>query len=442
MLLAGAAVLVPTPSASHDIPTTALVQVFVRPEGDVLRFVVRVPLGTMRDMNFPTRGPGFIVLGENTDTLMRDAAILWIGDYVQMFENDVRLPSPQLIGTPRIRLPSDRSFNSYETALESALGAPVPPDAEMVWQQALMDVLFEFPIQSENSRFSLRSELAHLGIQTTTVLRFSLPGSEERLYQFTGDPGLLELDPRWHQAALRFVNMGFLHILDGIDHLLFLLCLVVPFRRLVPLITLVTAFTISHSITLIASSLGYAPAALWFPPVVETLIAASIVFMGLENLVGANLRRRWLVAFGFGLVHGFGFSFALRESLQFAGSHLMTSLFAFNVGVELGQIAVLLVAVPALSFLFARFVPERMGIIVISALVTHTAWHWMTERWENVRQFTFQLPPLDVIFLLSAVRWLIAILVLGGLAWVLRGVFGKLEEWSGGGAQPRVTPEA
>ena len=168
------------------------------------------------------------------------------------------------------------------------------------------------------------------------------------------------------------MGLGFFHILDGIDHLLFLLCLVIPFRRVIPLITIVTSFTIAHSITLGASAFGYAPSALWFPPLVETLIALSIVFMAFENIVGAKLRRRWLVAFGFGLVHGFGFSFALSESLQYAGAHLVTSLLTFNVGVELGQIAVLLVTVPLLGLLFRHLVPERLGIILLSAIIgTH-----------------------------------------------------------------------
>src|SRR4030095_5097541 len=104
-----------------------------------------------------------------------------------------------------------------------------------------------------------------------------------------------------------------------------------------------------------------APDALWFPPLVETVIAASIVYMALENIVGSAMlrRNRWMIAFAFGRVHGFGFSFALRQTLQFAGSHIVTSLLAFNVGVELGQILVLIVLVPALQFAFKYAVPER-----------------------------------------------------------------------------------
>ena len=81
---------------------------------------------------------------------------------------------------------------------------------------------------------------------------------------------------------------------------------------------MVTAFTIGHSITLIGSALRWAPTALWFPPLVESLIAMSIVYMALENIVGCRVERRWMVTLGFGLVHGFGFSFALGETMQFA----------------------------------------------------------------------------------------------------------------------------
>src|SRR5439155_21215780 len=144
-------------------------------------------------------------------------------------------------------------------------------------------------------------------------------------------------------------QLGFAHILDGIDHLLFIICLVIPFRKVRPLIVIITSFTVAHSITLIASAAGYAPSALWFPPLIEVLIALSIVYMALENIVGARLERRWLIAFGFGLVHGFGFAFALRQSLQFAGSHLATSLVSFNVGVEIGQLFVLAIALPVLA---------------------------------------------------------------------------------------------
>ena len=215
-------------------------------------------------------------------------------------------------------------------------------------------------------------------------LRFLAPGKPERVFDVHADVGTVELDPSWYQASWLFVKEGFWHILDGTDHLLFLLCLVIPFRRLRPLLVVVTAFTVAHSVTLIASAYDLAPDSLWFPPLVETLIAASIFYMAIENIVGAGIERRWVMTFAFGLVHGFGFSFLLRERLQFAGSHLLSSLLAFNLGVELGQLLVLLVLIPALGFLFTRVVQERMGIVLLSAIVAHTAWHWMTDRWATL----------------------------------------------------------
>jgi hydrogenase/urease accessory protein HupE len=135
-----------------------------------------------------------------------------------------------------------------------------------------------------------------------------------RVFEYQGDQGLVRLDPRWHHAALRFVQSGFEHIVSGADHLLFLLCLVVPFRRIVPLVVIVTGFTVGHSITLIAAAFGAGADALWFPPLIESLIAASIICVALENILGARVDRRWLIAFVLGLVHGFAFSFELKQT--------------------------------------------------------------------------------------------------------------------------------
>src|SRR5215210_3731743 len=242
----------------------------------------------------------------------------------------------------------------------------LPAETEFFWSQGLLDILFEYPIQSDQSKFSIRPKLARLGLRTLVVLRFLPPGGAVRAFELVGDPGLVRLDPRWHQAALQFVKLGFEHILDGIDHLLFLFCLVIPFRRLRSLVAIVTSFTVAHSITLIASAYDLAPGALWFPPLIETLIAVSIVYMALENIVSPQLKRRWLITFAFGLVHGFGFSFALRQTLQFAGAHLLASLLSFNIGVELGQLLVLALVIPVLGVIF-RYLDERMGVVCLSA---------------------------------------------------------------------------
>jgi HupE/UreJ protein len=289
---------------------------------------------------------------------------------------------------------------------------------DIVVQTGFLDILFEFPIQSEYSRFSIDPTWARLGVRTITVVRLLLPSGAVRAFELQGNPGLVQLDPEWYQAAWRFVKLGFEHILDGTDHLLFLFCLVIPFRRFRQLLVVVTSFTVAHSITLIASAYNIAPDALWFPPLIEALIATSIVYMALENIVGANLHRRWLITFAFGLVHGFGFSFALRQTLQFAGSHLLTSLLSFNIGVELGQLLVLAVLIPALDALFRFVVAERMGTIILSAIVAHTGWHWMTDRVRTLSQYQFQMPELTPALMLTVLRALMVVVAVSGAAWL------------------------
>jgi hypothetical protein len=155
--------------------------------------------------------------------------------------------------------------------------------------------------------------------------------------------------------------------------------------------------------------------------------------MALENIVyaatgklGGDLSRRWIIAFAFGVVHGFGFSFALRESLQFAGDHLVTALFGFNLGVEIGQIAVLIVLIPALDLLFRYVVVEWLGVVILSALVAHVGWHWMIDRGEQLAKFPF--PKLDAAFLASAMRGLMAVLILTLGVWLVNGL---LKRWIG-----------
>ena len=408
----------------HEIPATVTVLAFVKPEADRMRVLIRVPLESMRDFQFPLRDSVYLEISR-AQPLLRPAARLWISASFAVFEGREQLTDS--IVAARISLPGDRSFGSYDEALAHLRAAPLADSTVLPWKQAMLDVLLEYPIASASSKFAVDPALAHLGIRTTTVLRFLPFGGGERILQFAGNPGLVVLDPSWLQAAVLFVKLGFQHITNGVDHLLFLFCLVMPFRRVRPLIAIVTAFTVAHSITLIASALNFAPAALWFAPLIETLIAISILFLAFENIVGARVQRRWLVAFVFGLVHGFGFSFFLRESLQFAGSHLAASLLAFNVGVELGQLFMIAIAVPLLVLLFRYVVAARVGTIILSALVAHTAWHWMTDRGSALLQYQFEMPQVDAAWIAAAMRWTIIILILVGVVWLLSWLFRRFE---------------
>jgi hypothetical protein len=233
----------------------------------------------------------------------------------------------------------------------------------------------------------------------------------------TSASGRVALDPAWYQASLGFMKLGIQHILSGIDHLLFLLCLIIPFRRIAALVPIITAFTVGHSVTLIGTAYNLAPVGAWFPPFIEAAIAASIFYMAIENIIGAKISQRWIITGLFGLVHGFGFADVLKEQLQFAGSYLLVSLLSFNVGIEIGQLAVLCIFVPALALLLRGRMAGRTGIIVLSAIVANIAWQWMVQRGEVLWQTPW--PQLTVPAAMILARWVIALSFAVGAAKLL-----------------------
>ena len=408
---------------AHEIPTDVLVRSYFKADTEAVNLLVRVPLEAMRDMNFPVKGPGYLKLKEMPE-LTLDAAEIWLGNFVDVYAGEHKIADWKISKT-RISLPSDLSFASYQKAYESFSLAPLSENTLLHHDQALLDVLITYPLKVSDTNFSVDLNFGGLGLNTTTVLTFVTPQGANRIFEFTGSPGLVELDPTWYRAFLRFVISGVEHILSGLDHLLFILCLILPCRQWRPLIATITAFTFAHSVTLLASAFGLVPNSLWFPPLIEMLISLSIVYMALENILRKDFRQRWSMAFGFGLVHGFGFSFALSESLQFAGNHLLTSLLSFNIGVEIGQILMIALALPILNYCLRNIASERLGIIVISALVLHTAWHWMLERYMIVSAYQFNAPSLSSISWDEYMNWGLLLLFITLILYFLRRWFGE-----------------
>jgi hypothetical protein len=414
-LLLAALTVLAAPAFAHFIPRDITVQTFFKPEGQTLRLLMRMPVRGIEDVEVPRRAQEYVDL-TRIEPALRDTAQVWLLDNLRVYEGDTLLPPPT-IAAVQFSLESDRSFETYDTALAHVMGPPLPPDTTLFWEQGILDVLVEYPIQSDRSLFSMDAQFDKLALTVITAVRYMPPGGAERVYELEGNAGLVRLDPRWHQAVGRFVVLGFEHILQGLDHLLFLLLLIVPFRRFWKLVPIVTAFTVAHSITLIASAYKLSPQALWFPPLIETGIAMTIFYMALENIIKPQQAARWVITFAFGLVHGFGFSFVLEHTLQFAGSHLLTSLLAFNLGVELGQLLVLVIVVPALNLAFKYVVTERLGTIILSLLVGHTAWDWMIERFGVLQMFPW--PEVTTADIASGLRWLFVLVALTAIVWLI-----------------------
>lgn len=176
------------------------------------------------------------------------------------------------------------------------------------------------------------------GSTTTTIARPTDPGVELR---GTGSRGT---------AVLEYITLGIQHILLGIDHLLFVLGLLLIVRGWGPLVKTITAFTLAHSITLALTTLGYASVPI---PPLNAAIALSILFLGPEILrarrgeISFTIRHPWVVAFLFGLLHGFGFASGLIE-LGLPRAEIPWALLMFNIGVEFGQLAFVLLALAAI----------------------------------------------------------------------------------------------
>ncbi len=229
-------------------------------------------------------------------------------------------------------------------------------------------------------RLSIRYDLFPPGVPTASCLATIL--ADGRVHNVAFTPGHEEAAialgaPAVWQAAGGFVVMGVEHILTGYDHMLFLLSLLMVGAALPQLLKIVTAFTVAHSITLSLAVLGLVDLpSRW----VESAIALSITYVAAENIWRgrAALGSRWLVTFGFGLVHGLGFASALTET-HLPRANVAASLVGFNLGVEIGQVSVILLATLALDGIrqygWAPAFRRR-----VSAAAALTGFVWLVQR--------------------------------------------------------------
>jgi hydrogenase/urease accessory protein HupE len=181
-----------------------------------------------------------------------------------------------------------------------------------------------------------------------------------------------------NKSVFSFLVLGIEHILTGYDHLAFLLALLIAGGSLLRNAKIITSFTVAHSLTLAMATLGVVNVP---PNLVEPVIAASIVFVGLENLFRRRIAARWLVTFLFGLVHGLGFASALRDlGIGGFGAGVAIPLLSFNLGVELAQVAIAALVLPVVWRLEQRPAFTLKHVPALSLLITFAGVYWFLNR--------------------------------------------------------------
>jgi len=241
------------------------------------------------------------------------------------------------------------------------------------------------------SKLELRSKwLALLPPAHRQFLSVQNPNGQilaERLLSANSDSVTIQMEPvNSSPAAIDrnnsfadFLVMGVKHIWTGYDHLLFLFGLLIVTRNFASSFKIITCFTIAHSITLAVATLSLVKIS---SRIVEPLIAASIVYVGIENLLrGDDPKGRWLLTFAFGLIHGFGFASVLRElGVGVNGSGIAVPLVSFNLGVELGQIAIAALVLPLIWKLRTNPAFITRWIPVCSVVVAILGGYWFVQR--------------------------------------------------------------
>jgi hypothetical protein len=391
------ALAAPPSAGARDLAPDLVVRAFVQPEGERLHLLARVPLAMLQGFGLPVREQGHLDLAAIDDERLDQAALAADAE-LRVLADGVRLAPAGV--AHRISRPDEQAFASAHQARAHILGPALPPSAEVFWNQGWFDVWLVYPLEREAADLALEVGLDTFGEQAAVVVTFLPAEGVARTLAVRGGHGLLPLDPDRRAIAATFVRLGAAHVLGELAHVLLLLALILPLRPRppAPAIAAIGSFVLAHAAGLILAASGAVPPGDWFAPLIAVLLAASLVWVALENVVALwlgedrILRRRWLVALAFGLVHGLAMVLAAGEQQQHAGGHPTLALLAFLLGIELGLIAVLLAALPLLALLLRHRRAWVVTVVVGSVILAHVGWHRLLLGAEELRFVTWPGP--------------------------------------------------
>ncbi|NOD65866.1 MULTISPECIES: HupE/UreJ family protein [unclassified Ruegeria] len=298
--------------------------------------------------------------------------------------------TPEIVSIRLHPLGQEPGFATLNEARAALLPRDVFPTTEEIYVgEVMVDVHLRFGTgEVEAYSLSYTSDPGLPGQDKTANLILDYNGQDVRTFRARGlmhTP--VEVSGSAAAAASTFIAEGIRHILEGPDHVLFVLCMIIGALNLHSLLARVTGFTLGHTVTLILGFFGFAPSGAWFIPTVELAIALSIIYSAAMAVrppeKGHGDLKAFTVTSGIGLLHGFGFSFMLHQILQVDAPNVWHSLLAFNVGVEVGQVMIVFLVWPLVLFL--RKQPGRIWIgsrAVVAVCASLVAMVWVVERAE------------------------------------------------------------
>jgi len=278
---------------------------------------------------------------------------------------------PQNIEAIRIEPIGERSPFSHLAQIRAQLDEPLLlPKAPLPLADAVVDFSAFYPDLALDDIETLSSnprEWPDIAARTINILTLHHPDGSRRLTSQGPLHAMLQSEDAG-VSLLAQVRSGYHHVLIGLDHLLFMLILMLAARHWRGFLRTSFAFTLGHSITLALGAAGWLKASAWFVPLIETAIALTIVYSGACLLLGRGDRLLVGRVFAIGLLHGLGFAFVLQQASGSAPGELLRIWFGFNLGIELGQLSVYLAAAPLLWLLKRHWPPVRLQPQVALAL--------------------------------------------------------------------------
>jgi hypothetical protein len=392
----------------HDLPQDTVMHAFLRVQGSEAHLLVRVPLDLLHGISWPTNH-GEYAIGDSQAAV--NQALDALGHTILIWQDGERLTPTNSSG--QMAALGDLSFANPEAAA-AHIAQPTEAGLKVAVDLGYLDAHFIYPIRPAPAVFSIQSRVAEdLLDLSKLIVQFVPDGSNwGGAMTISAQSGRVALNPNRAQAALGFVLIGMQDLLTNADCLLFILCVMIPFRRARDFGALYVAFVLANFISLAGTAFGFAPDSVWFAAFVASVSAVMIFFLALGNIFGAHSQRRRLWTGLFGLILGFEFAKLLAERLQFAGAHSQVALWSFAVGVDLGALLAFALIFVGLALILRGARAGRIGIIVLSALVAHASWHWMIDRLGLL--WPMPWPTMTTSGFYHLVQWTFAVLLAAG----------------------------